>query len=512
MAGSKKKRGLTLILLLIAMIALIGACLWLTDYKEKQAKKESEESAEKGTTIASIKADTIKSITYKNDSGEMTLVLDDQGVWKNTEDENFPVNQTNAGNMQSALADVTSSRTITEGTQDLTTFGLDAPAVQITVTKKDGTTTSIAIGDKIPVGNGYYASLNKDKEVYVIDSTFYNNFSKKITDMITVETIPNVAAANVTYLAVENKDKPGFEVSYDENDYADYSGFTKWTMKKPYPTEIAADQDALTTLFGNFSNLTFLCCVDYNAKDLSKYGLDDPDAVITMKYFEEAAKETDTSDTSDADTADTSKAETTKVNKEYTLMVGSTDADGNYYVKLKDSNAVNLLSADTVTKLTDIDPYSNAYHNINLFRMDDLDSIDVSVNSKKYTLNMEKAAETEDTTETTETAETTDREAADAKYYFNGKLSDQEKFKDLYQIIISPETEREIPAEYFETKSEKTPYMTLAFHFTAGQTVTINFIPYDDSFYVVDTDGVEYFLTDLRKINDIADAVMNFGK
>jgi hypothetical protein len=264
-------------------------------------------------------------------------------------------------------------------------------------------------------------------------------------------------------------------------------------MKKPYPTKIAADQDALTTLFGNFSNLAFLSCVDYNANDLSKYGLDHPDTVITMKYFEEAAKETDT----------------TKVNKEYALMVGSTDADGNYYVKLKDSNAVNLLSADTVTKLTDIDPYSNAYHNINLFRMDDLDSVDVSVNNKKYTLSMEKAAETKDTTETTDT---TDKETVDAKYYFNGKLSDQEKFNDLYKIIISPETEREIPAEYFENKSEETPYMTLTFHFTAGQKVTIKFIPYDDSFYVVDTDGVKYFLTDLRKINDIADAVMNFGK
>lgn len=510
MAGNKK-RSCTLILLLLAMIVLIIACVWLTSYKEKEAKVETgEESSEEA--IISLDVDTIQSIYFKNENTEMTLLLNDQGIWKSAEDDNLPLDQSHADNMKNAFAKVTSSRTITEGIDDLASFGLDAPSIHVVATVNDGTKTDLVIGDKLPVGSGYYAILNGGKEIHVINSSFYNNFNKTAKEMVAVETIPTITASNITYLLVENKDKPSFEVSYDENIKSDYSVFTKWMMKQPYPTEIAADADELTTLFANYTDLTFLSCADYHVTDLSKYGLNDPTAVITLKYHEEEAKDEEDR----KEEKELKEEKEVKEEKEFVLSIGSMDDEGNYYVKQKDSNAVHTLSADTISKLLDIDVYSYTFHNFNMFLLDEIDRVDIKLNDQTYTLLVERSKAIVDTEESKESAtELTDAntDTDNTKYYFNGSLVEESEFKKLYQQIISPKTEREIPAEYYLSSStSRTPNMTVTYHFTDGHTVTTQYLPYDESYYVVDINGIEYFLTDLRAINDMAVAVEKFSK
>ena len=463
-----------------------------------------EETTEDTVAIASIDAETIGSIYFKNESNEMTLMLGDDAVWKNSEDELFPVNQTYAGNMQSALASVTSSRTLTEVTKDLASFGIDTPAVQVIATLDDGTTTSIAIGDEAPVAGGYYATVNEGSEVYIVTAAFYNCFIYTLTEMTASETIPTITAENITHLTVENKDKPNVEISYDETSYADYAGFTNWTMKQPYATAIPADVDAVATVLSNYASIAFLSCIDYNAKDLSKYGLDDPTASIALEYYELFTKdtaETDTTDSSSTDSADTAEVETTKVYHDYELIIGTTDEAGNYYAKLKDSNAVHTISADTVATLTAIDAYSTAYHYINLINIEAIDKIDVELNGETYTMSLKKSMETVD-----------DVEAEVTKYYFGDKLADETEFQALYQLMITPSTERDLPKDY--VKNSQAPYMTITYHFITdnNKTVTIKYLPYDESFYAVNTNGIEYFLTDKRKVNEIADAIVKFQK
>ncbi len=510
MAGSKKKKSFTLVVLLIAMFVMIGACFWLIRYNDKKAAKESEESTEETETIANVDVDSIQTVYFKNESNEMTLVKADDGTWKNSEDELFPVNQTYAQNMVNAFTDLTSTRTITEGVDDLSNFGLDQPAISVTVTDKDGKKTSIALGGEAPVVGGYYAALNEENTVYVVSDSFYNNFIYSLTEMVAVETIPSITAANITHLTVENEDKTGFEILYDENETYDFTGTSHWSMLQPYKTPVAADTDAVSTLLENYSNISFSTCVDYNAKDLSKYGLEEPAALVSLEYFEEYTKDSDTTDsgntgeTTDGNTED-EKDEKKKLYYNLDLLIGSKDSDGNYYAKTKDSNAVHTMSADTVEKLINIDAYSNVDHYVNLVSLDSINELDISFGGETYTLTTEKV---EATADDTQSGDDSDKEVTN--YYFNGTKVEEDKFKELYQLIISPTTEREIPDEYFESSTEQTPYMTLTYHLTAGDTISISYKPYDDSYYVVNTNGVEYFLTDLRKVNDIADGVADF--
>ena len=123
------------------------------------------------------------------------------------------------------------------------------------------------------------------------------------------------------------------------------------------------------------------------------------------------------------------------------------------------------------------------------------------MNDETYTMSLKKSTETVD-----------DVEAEVTKYYFGDKLADETEFKALFQLMISLSTERDLPKEYVETS--KAPYMTITYHLITdnNKTVTIKYLPYDESYYAVNTNGIEYFLTDNRKVNEIADAIVKFKK
>jgi hypothetical protein len=494
MANSKKKRRSSLILLLIAILVLLGAYILLIKQKENNANVDAEEEIAEESTILSLAADTITTIYFKNENTEMTLEKGGESKWSYKEDTSLPVNQTLVGNMTSALDSVTSSRTITDYA-DLSSFGLDIPSILVKATLENGSVTTISIGDEAPVTGGYYATVNEGNEVYIITSGFTSYFKYDLVKLTEIESIPNISAENITHLTVENKGKTSFEAVYNENKSVDYAGMTNWTIKQPYETEIPGDEEALTSLMSNYSGLTYLANIDYNATDLSKYGLDEPTSTITIDYYEVITEETSETNTEEAETITTTNEYT------FELLVGGTDSDGNYYVKTKDSKAVHTMSAETIAKLTEIDAYNHTYKYINLVNIDSLGTIDAVINGVKYTMEVKKTKDTVDEEETEVT-----------KYYFNGNVVEEDNFKTLYQSIISPKTQREIPSDYVMNE-QTTPVMSLIFNQNAtGRTITVEYLPYDESYYIAKNDGVAYFLTDMRVINEMIEGLKNFQK
>lgn len=492
MAGSKNKKGRNLILLLLLMVVMIGALIWLMKYNDKKENSKTD-TGDEATVIATADTDQISTIHFKLPENEMTLIRNEEGIWMNYLDENFPVNQTYANNMANAFASISATRTITEGIEDLSEFGLDDSAAAISATLKDGSAITIKLGSQVPVTGGYYAVLNNEDKVYTILDTFYTAFDYTLVQMTEVEKIPSITAENITKLSVENRDKQSFETVYDEDSPADLSGFSNYIINKPYSTPVPADTDTITTLFGNYTAMSFSSCVDYKASDLSKYGLENPSSQINIAYYEELTQDSDKAD--DSDSGSNNEQGVTKVNHELTLLIGGTDENGNYYAKLSDSSAVHTITESTVSTLTDINAYDNTYKYINLINIDAANSMDIEADGTAYQLTIKRSKETVD-----------GKETETAKYYINDKEMEESAFKALYQVIIGPVTEREISQE--EGTSSKVPYMTVTYHLITTDTpLVIKYLPYDQNYYAVNTDGAQYFLTDIRKIADITNSL-----
>ncbi len=498
MAGSKRKKNIGLLLLLIVMILLLGVYFWMTKYNSDK-KDSKNDTAETNKAIVTLDKDTIKTIYFKNQEYEMTLSLNSKGVWEDKDDPGFPVNQTYAGNMQSLFTDIAPTNTLTKDIDDLSAFGLDKPAVTATATTTDGKEVTITVGNETPLGGEYYATVKGNNAVYVVGASYHSYFGYKRSEMLTVETLPSITAENITSLDVAPKDGKEFQVAYEPDSPYDYSGFSDYIIKKPYSTPVAADIDSLNTLFANYTAMSFSSCEDYKAADLSKYGLDKPAYTIAIGYYEEQKSDTGSTDTSKSSTDSTdskSTDKTAKVSKSLTLLIGNANDDGDYYVKTPDSNAVNVMSKSTVDKLVNIDAYSNTYKYTNLINIENVDSVDIASEGTTHTLTIKR-----------ETKKENDKDVTTATYTVDGKKAEEDAFKKIYSVVITPKTGREIPAADLNKGKNETPDLTLTFHLNTSDTpYVVQFKPYDDSYDIVNTNGTELFLTDARNVKAVLDS------
>ena len=199
-----------------------------------------------------------------------------------------------------------------------------------------------------------------DKNVYLVDSSAVEPFMGTLYDFAESGTFPSVTSSTITEVKVDKED--GYELTQDPDNLF-------WNVSDGKTSE-KADTDKAGTVTSAIGSLAYDSFVDYNCTDDSKYGFDDPYAVITAKYTEEEAveddsedaedtsestDETDTdsetssedesstdSDTEDADSSDTeddSEEEETKtvtVDKEITIYVGD-ETGSDRYVKVDDT-------------------------------------------------------------------------------------------------------------------------------------------------------------------------------
>lgn len=487
MTKGQKKQLKTLILLLITVIIVVIAYVLIMNRGNNEVEEEDTNSITEETLVSYANED-IKSIRITNQYGDMSFVIDSEDVVRYENDKDMPINQTYGINVFQGMNGLITTNKLGE-VEQLSDYGLDNPSIQVTVTLMDSTKKVIDFGDTVPLTGGHYASIQGDTNVYVVGDTFYNYYNYSLIDMTAVETIENVPSENITHLKVSKKDGEDFEIIHDENNPSDFAKQSFWTVKAPYQIPLPGNTEEITTLLSNYTSYSLISCVDYNATNLSMYGLEEPSSVY-IEYYEIDETEEEVAD--DTNTESEQESESTKIFHQLELLIGNQDDDGNYYVKLKDSKAVNLMSSTVVEKLLNINSFSAVNIFINLVNIADISNVDIFVEDKKYNLSIkDKSNIAEENKESTLT------------YYVNGKQIQENRFKDFYQKLISTTIQREIPKEDSD-KVYDTTFMTVTYHLLSGDMIKVAYKVYDDSYYIVNVDGTELFLTDLRDVNEIA--------
>ncbi len=89
----------------------------------------------------------VQSITLARPSGDITLAMDDSGIWKITAPTAHDVDQSTVTSLLSTLLSIRATNFIDEA-PDLRPYGLDKPALRIKVGLADGVAASIDIGNE----------------------------------------------------------------------------------------------------------------------------------------------------------------------------------------------------------------------------------------------------------------------------------------------------------------------------------------------------------------------------
>ena len=210
-------------------------------------------------------------------------------------DADFPVDQDTVNTAVGGLASLSAAQEISD-VEDLSEYDLDSPQNEIKLTTDDGDTV-LQIGMENESTSQYYVKKSDDdKNVYLVDSSAVEPFMGTLYDFAESGTFPSVTSSTITEVKVDKED--GYELTQDPDNLF-------WNVSDGKTSE-KADTDKAGTVTSAIGSLAYDSFVDYNCTDDSKYGFDDPYAVITAKYTEEeAVEEDDSEEAEDADSETT---------------------------------------------------------------------------------------------------------------------------------------------------------------------------------------------------------------
>ena len=536
-----KKKTVKLVSAVVVLGVLCAAYEGVNFYVTSQEEKETEEN-DTSVDLVSLEADDITAVSFTADQNEVEFDKKDDS-WTEKSDANFPVNQDTVDSAVKGVASLTADQEISD-VEDMSQYDLDNPQNTITLTTADGD-TSLQIGMESSNNQYYVKKEDDDKNVYLVSSSSIEPFMGTLYDFAESGTFPSVTSATITDVKVDKENS--YELTQDADNLF-------WNVSDGKTTE-KADTTKAGTVTSAIGSLAYDKFVDYNCTDDSKYGFDDPYAVITVKYTEEEAVESDedSEESTDADTeesttdeaaADTSEdadasdedssedeEETQTVEKTLTIYVGDETGDDRY-VKVDDSKEVYTITKDSLTDILD-STMSDFYNlTVSYVSSNDLDSLEVQSADGDHTINIVTEtvkAEDEDTTDDTDSdttdessTETSDESSTDTDssdesssddeeetttttYKLDGEDLDESTFTTFYNKLINMTAQERLTEEY---TPEGDPAYTFIFKDTDGKETTVKYYEYDTNFYAAVVEDKVYLVNKMN-VKDLDEAYQN---
>ena len=497
------KKSTKLVSAVVVLAVLGGVYVGLNTYVSKEEKTESSEEESK-TEVFSVKTDDIKSLEFIVDKKEVTFEKKDDS-WVKKDETAFPVNQTTLDSAASAIKKVEADRVL-EDVEDLTEYGLDSPSNTVTVDTADGT-TKLNIGDENTSTNQYYISKDDDDStVYVVAADTVSPFMNSLYDYAQGEDFPTIDSSTVKKVQVsENKDSYVLEENSDGATW-DVSGDGNSDKE-------SADTTAAGNVTSGLGNFAFDQFVNYNAEDLSQYGLDKPYATITVDYQEEVkndsndstdstesgendstASESDSesSDTTDTDSSsEDADSKTTTVDKQLVIYVGDEAGDGSRYVTV-DNKQIYTMSTDTLSAVIDKTPSDLWSLIVNYVSVKNLDQLQVTYGETTSTVNVSRETSTDDDGNEKETT----------TYQLNGKEIESTTFTTFYNKLINMAGQKRLTDAYTPAAD---PEMTAVFTDSDKNQTTVTFYTYDTNYYAAVV-GDKVFLVNKMTVKEMFNA------
>jgi len=224
-----KLNGLLVAVLVLA--ATTGGIYWTNKHKAEEAKKPAASSTDTAKVI-SIPEDQFKEISISKKDAEPTVVEKSGDKWALKLPKPMAADQDAVTGMVTALASLNADRVVEEKPADLAPFGLTSPKGEVAITKKDGKTVKLELGDDSPVGTGVFAKLEGDSRVFVIPTYVKSNFDKTAKDLRDKRLL-TFNSDKLTSVQLQAK---GPAVEFGKN------AQNEWTIVKPVPMRADGSQ------------------------------------------------------------------------------------------------------------------------------------------------------------------------------------------------------------------------------------------------------------------------------
>jgi len=343
-------------------------------------------------------------------------------------------------NIANNFSYVAMADTIEEDAENLEIYGLDNPQGKFTLVNENGTQTTILIGDQM--GTMYYSMVEGQNTVYTIFGPYGDAVLSGI-DVYRETTLVDIQSGKIgeqlQRFRLDRRDGCIMDIRVATDSDRVTSSTSKFIMTYPYNMPVSASE--LIKIFPSFSPVNVSQFVEDDPKDLSKYGLANPQYKLTMVDTE---------------------------GKEYVIRFGNLSEDGrSVYCMMEGKNFVFSMLKNKAEAFEKVDPYVLCDRFAHLINIIDISSVQVisADGEHNYTLSLDRTK--------------------NELFFLDGKAADEDTFREAYRYI----TGIGIVADGGANVPKTTEAVRIVFNFLDGTSYNAVYYEYDDRNYVLSQNG-----------------------
>jgi hypothetical protein len=175
-------RGLLIAVVLLA--ALGGGVYWSNQTFKEGDDKAGKSAGPDAPKILEIPDSEVKQLEFRKKGQETTVVKRvANAAWEMTAPKPLKADVDALIPIVNLLAALSSESLVDDKVQDWATYGLKDPAMELVITKKDGKTVTLQLGDEIPAASSMYARVAGESKLYTLASYNRNSLDKTWKDL-----------------------------------------------------------------------------------------------------------------------------------------------------------------------------------------------------------------------------------------------------------------------------------------------------------------------------------------
>jgi hypothetical protein len=253
------------------VIVLIGLVAYIYFVDSKKPASDAPATKAKAFTVD---ADQIDEIRLKPAAGEASRVEKANGTWQLVEPEKTEADQGQVSNAATSLAALEINSVVDENPSDLAQYGLNPAKVDVAFrVKGQKDERHLLLGEKTATGGDLYAKTPDQKRVFLVASYLENTFNRTPFDL-----------RDKAALKFDQSKVNAIELVHEGAATTLAKSGSDWAVTKPYTAraDFAGAEAVLTSLSSLQMQKIVSNAVSNDAKDLAKYGLDKPNATVTV--------------------------------------------------------------------------------------------------------------------------------------------------------------------------------------------------------------------------------------
>lgn len=451
----------------VVLLAVLGgayyAVMKMPDKTDEKPAGTPAPESQSDITVFETEVKDIEELRIKNADGEYTIVSENikekNSDGKEIDKTVYKIKGSNIDYSSSMLQsqcynfnNISASKELESESEE---YGLSSPAGTAQIKLKDGSVTDIAIGSKVIGGSGYFAKING--KIYNVSEYFGEAVLKNANSFRDKE----IASFDMAKMTKFNISKGGESIKLrpiKEEEESKFSKMTSIVMTEPKYISVSADY--LNKIAQKITGITVSEFVSDSRADFGKYGLSSP--ALTFEFVDDKT--------------------------DITVHYGTKTEDGRVYANVDGKDTVFTQDSELYDTLSQVTAEALADKLCNLVNIDDIKSVTVEGEGKKYTLSVKGKDDK-------------------VKYYLDGKTANEDAFKKAYQAIIG------ITSNGFAEKevSGDAEY-TVTYEYKDGTSQTAKYISYDERNYVLDLGGNREYTVLKKKLAQMMQSIESFAK